>query len=314
MSTPLSWQGRARSRRRSHPNRDPLYAVARKRRAQRARKRIPGRVIFWLIVIFAGELIVAANRSPAVAVRHIRVHGIAGLPAPEQQAVVEAMRITPRTSVLRFPTKRLETQAKLLPCTKEVRISRRLPDTVDVRIVARQPDAIVVCPTGSWEVAGDGMVLRPLRAGITACSIMCSDGIAASPGHMITDALVRSAVDIAASRKHPQAFALANIAVDRYRDICLNTKDGVAIRLGSSDEMGTKLALLDRVYAREPHIGERVSSIDLQCPSAPACTPRPAGNGAPATTAAVASDADSGDSVASNDTVEAGRTHSRRRH
>ena len=51
-------------------------------------------------------------------------------------------------------------------------------------------------------------------------------------------------------------------------------RDGVAFQLGQPDDVDAKIALVNRIYAREPNIGQTLASVNLTCPSAPACTPR----------------------------------------
>jgi hypothetical protein len=50
--------------------------------------------------------------------------------------------------------------------------------------------------------------------------------------------------------------------------------DGIAIRLGTSDELDTKLALVEKIYRTQPDLAEKVEAIDLTAPEHPACLPR----------------------------------------
>ncbi|HZO91053.1 MAG TPA: FtsQ-type POTRA domain-containing protein [Chthonomonadaceae bacterium] len=104
-------------------------------------------------------------------------------------------------------------------------------------------------------------------------------------GVALDDPALTAAIQIWQSARQDKMVRIAKIEVDQSGNICLNMLDGIPIQLGQAEDLPTKLALVRRIYAREPNIARRLVAVNLSCPSWPACTPRqplPSEHGAPA--------------------------------
>ena len=239
-------------------------------------RRVRRKVLITLYSVLAVEMIMTALFAPALHVRRVRVEGLNGLAPAEEAQVLSAVALAPKTNWLRAPIGRMEQRLRALPWIRTATVRRRVPNLIVADIAVRQPALLVQSGADQFELDTAGVPIRPARPGDTAQmpAVVLDRPRAIRPGVPLQDELVLAAMQTyAAFRKQP-GIHIAKIEVDQSDNICLNMQDGVVVQFGNTDAFDSKIALLQRIYAREPDIAQRLMAINLSCPTWPACTPR----------------------------------------
>ncbi len=261
------------SGRSSEPARHKARRRAGKRTPILSRTRL--RVFAWCLALVAAACCVTGvYRSPLVAVRHVSITGLGGLLPEEAAAVQNAAALPAGTNIFHVRTGRMEGALSRVPSVESARVARRLPDRVEISIVPRVPVAILACAGTRWELDAAGFAIRAARLERKLVEIALPFDCSISAGQHVDIPGVAGALVAAALATHGTRLEIAKIEVDQNADICLNMADKVAIRIGHTDKLDTKLALVRRIYEERPDIGAEVEAIDLRCPDAPACLPR----------------------------------------
>jgi cell division septal protein FtsQ len=240
----------------------------------RFRRRVLGVLYVTLCVL----LVAALFTSPVFGIRHVQVAGITTLPDVEAAAVLRATALPPNTNWLRAPVTTLTNRLRALPFVQSADVSRRLPNRVEARILPRQSRLIVKVGDSHYEVDRFGV---PIRAASQEAMQRLPLVVLERPrpvhlGDPFNEDAVTAAIQILQSAQEAFPVRIAKIEVDQTDDMCLNMQDGLPILLGKADALPTKLALVRRIYAREPDVAHRLAAINLTCPTWPACTPRDA--------------------------------------
>jgi cell division septal protein FtsQ len=236
--------------------------------------------------------------SPLLYVRQVRVLGSAGLSPLERVATAAAVRFPPRTNLLKASPSRIEAAILRLPWVASVSVRRHLPGTIDIFVHPRRPVAVLNTAAGPFELDANGVAIRRSQAPPPVPQVAVAAQVAPRPGIRVADGSTQTALVVARWTMGRAKGHVTKIVVDQAADMCLNTDDNVEVHLGQADGLNEKLALLGRIYARDPGISNRIGAINLSYPKAPACTPRGVGEGvsaAPADgTAAAGPDRDTG--------------------
>lgn len=245
--------------------------------ALRLRRR---RVLLGLYSLIAIEACAALLTSPVFAVRQIVVSGTENLPRNEAAQVIEAAHLPERTNWFLIPTgtvgRRLSAQPWLR--SEETSLVRRLPNLYRVSIAARQP--VAVLETGrpndpACEIDAFGIPIRAARAAaVLLPRIKISSLLLPRLGTQIVNHGLQSALEILATPLTAPCPAVVKIEVDQNSNLCLNMKDGIAVRLGVREDVSASLTQIQTIYAAEPRLAWRMASIDLSCSTAPVCTNR----------------------------------------
>ena len=153
-----------RSRRTPHKEGQTKRAPRRAAEVRRARHV----ALIALYVVLVVELGTALLTSPALAVKQIRIRGLAALTAQEVGAVTLAASLPPRTNWLRAPLGKQEEHLQGFPWIRTAIAKRRFPNAVEIDVSARTPVIQAVLGGERWEVDEDSFALRPVRAGLTS--------------------------------------------------------------------------------------------------------------------------------------------------
>ncbi|HZP84857.1 MAG TPA: FtsQ-type POTRA domain-containing protein [Chthonomonadaceae bacterium] len=174
-----------RKRRRRVPPRPAAHASRHARppriaEVYRARRR----VLASLYVVLGLLLVAAALTSPIVAVKRVRLAGLAGLPASEADLTLQTAAVSPGTNWLRAPVRSIEERLRALPWVRAASVSRRFPNTVEAQITARQPCVLAQTSAGLFEVDAEGVPIRRARpeiAGFQAEQPPMQDAASSAP-------------------------------------------------------------------------------------------------------------------------------------
>jgi len=233
--------------------------------------RRPATVWFTSAALIA-TCLAAVLASPALMVRRVEVAGLAGLTPYEAQRTLEAARPVRPVHLARLEARSAFPDLACLPWVRTVSVRRRPPGTLTIVVTPRSPAACVCTTRGCWAVDGDG---NPIRPGVTPAVPAITwepDGLA--PEKASADPTLRSALEVARWVRNVPAVVSPKIVVDRNRELCLNTGDGLTVLLGQADDLDAKLESLERVYRAEPSVSAKLLSIDLRTVEVPVCTPR----------------------------------------
>lgn len=247
------------------------------------RRRSPGQVrrtrriaLLTLYTALGVELLAALLTSPVLEVKKVKVQGVGGLPAEESAATLQAAALPPRANWLRAPIRSTEAQLRALPWVHTAHIARRLPNTLEMTLTPRTPILQVQSGAARYEVDADSVPIRlarPEDAGRLPLVVL-QRPCELRPGVALQETSVRTALQVTQTIGPQILVRIAKIEVDQSDNMCLNMQDGIRIQLGQEDELPAKIALVQRVYAREPDIARRLIAMDLSSPAWPACTPR----------------------------------------
>jgi cell division septal protein FtsQ len=251
----------------------PVRSVPPRSHAKARRARV--RTLSWLYALLGVECFAAFLTTPILVVRRVTVRGTTTLPPAEAQATLTSARIAPGTNLLRVPVQKMEAEIRRHAWVRSVSLRRRLGE-LEVQITPRQPVLIAQTARGEVELDAEGVVIRPAQGASQARlpRIVLNMSRMARPGSPLDHWTVRASLLAVRADSQPSPARVVKIEVDQNDNLCLNMHDGVKVQLGTPEDMPTKLALLQRIYSREPDIAQRLAAINLSCPSWPACTPR----------------------------------------
>ena len=268
-----------------------LHGMARSAPANRARTRpatralrpavLRGMILVALWIALAVELVLAVFHSPWFEVRQVRVEGVKAITASEVQMLESAVRLPAGTNTFSALLKWRGKSAAKLPFVQRVQVRLAGLHKLTVRVRPRIPVAVVASPAGRWEVDGQGRVIRADRGDTRLPLVETAENRQFTLGNVIPDDAVLQVLQGILPAEG--GLRVAKVHVDPQGNLCLNMVDGVEVQMGQPDQLNAKLRLLERIYREEPGIGSRVSSINLSCIEAPACTPRaaPSASGMP---------------------------------
>jgi cell division septal protein FtsQ len=250
-------------------SRGPRPAEVRKRRH---------RVLITLYAVLGAEIGFALLTSPALAIRKMRVYGLADLPLWEQEQTLRALQIGSATNWFRAPLRRMREDTRGLPWVRATSVERSYSWTLFARVTPRQPFlALKVGPTW-YETDADGVPIRIARPDVAKRlpHVVLQQERTVHNGLPLGDPALTAGIQILQEWTQEGTVHIAKIVIDQSGNICLNMRDGMKFQIGQAEDVAAKIALVKNIYARDPGIGQMLASVNLSCPSAPACTPRAA--------------------------------------
>ena len=243
------------------------------------------RTVRMLYAVLGIEIIAAVFTSPALTVDKVRVKGLETLPEVERAQTLQALTLPRSTNLLRVPFQRLRRGANALPWVSEAGVPHSWGRAVTVNVTPRRP--LFACKVGTewYEMDSSRVPIRIARPTVInhLPHVVLHQEIVAQPGFAVQDTALAGAIHIlqmlpqnSANTVQENRVNIAKIVIDQSDNICLNMRDGMEFKFGQADDLAAKVALVRRVYAKDPAIGQMLASINLSSPSAPACTPRAA--------------------------------------
>jgi len=264
------------------------------------RGRLPGisRVALIPVVLLAivclGALGVFGYRlisaSGAFDVEQVHVTGAGTATTTVQRAVLQQAG---GHSMLEVDPTALAAALATLPRVQSATVDRAFPNTLEIHVVPERAVAIAPTADGRVVLSASGRVLGPVARGTIGLPV-----IAAAPadipgvGGTVTSAGVRQELKLAAAPQRGLRFQVIGFGQD---GLTARAANGMAIRFGDSEDVGTKLKVARSVLRRADGT---VQYVDVSVPAAPvlrqdAADPLTA-NAPPPTAPAIVADASGG--------------------
>ncbi len=226
-------------------------------------------VLFSLLI---AECVAGLLTSPALAIRKVTITGVGGLQEPEAASVIGSATTLSHANWLRAPIYSVEQSLRSMAWVRAVHVTRQFPDRANVHLSLRQPTLILQTGICRYEMDDEGM---PIRLAASATSglprVIFPPAMPVRCGVRIDDPSLATAAQILRQTRQGTAVRIAKIEVDQSHNLCLNMQDGILIRIGQAESINTKMAIIRRIYTRRPDIARTLATIDVTCPSAPAC-------------------------------------------
>lgn len=241
-----------------------------------------GRILAFLA---AASALCAAAAFPASALfdlQSITVEGNTVVPAAE---ILERIGLHPGDSAFRVNASRIRSRLRSDPRLEDASVALEFPARLTVAVRERSPVAALALGDGYLLLAADGVAIARARAP-GPYLLLRVDGPGppwVQAGTAVPSADARLGAGVAGSLPEPLREAVAALRVDRGGEVVLQTRDGVAVRLGGADGIDARLAMVPQVLAAVRARGLRVAYVDLRVPGSVIVKPvdAPPGPGAP---------------------------------
>ena len=228
------------------------------------------------LALFLAEAGVLLLAYPALRVTQVRVQGAETLTT---QQVFEEAQVPSRTNIfwmLRQPlTRRLEADPVIDHASRRIELPHRLVLTV----AERRPWAVLAGDGAFWLLDKKGVPYRQLDGPLPGVPLVQAAAGALPEtvvlGRPLGLSWLPDAYRLLALVQAAPALDAAKITVDQNRNLCLNSKDRLQIRLGQPDALPLKVALAAAtVTANGGALARTAAYIDVSCPRQPVFMPR----------------------------------------
>lgn len=223
----------------------------------------------WRPLVVAGAALVLAlgglalTRTGLFHVRSVDVGGNAHLSRAE---VVRLAGVTTRSNAIWLDEDAARARLEQDPWVARAEVEVSLPWTVRVTILERTPVATMDRGAGPLLVAGDGTVLGAAVRTSGLPSIVTPPSWVAG----VEQVDLQGAARALGSLEPAILERVHRVEVDPVQGLSLVLKDGVRVSFGSARLLDQKARALGDVLAWAEQMGERVRSIDVTAPTAPA--------------------------------------------
>ena len=205
----------------------------------------------------------AVSRSSVFDARAVEVAGVEHLSRAE---VIDLAGVSTDTNVVWLDEATIERRLESHPWIAAADIHAALPGTIQIRVLERSPVAIAVDGGRRLLVAGDGTVLGPATTDERLPSIeLPAAGSVEGPRSSLGGAArALGAMDAELRARVRQV----TVGIDGTLEVWL--RDGIRVRFGSPTEMVPKALALHQVLRWAEAEGERLRSVSVVAPGAPA--------------------------------------------
>lgn len=253
------------SRRRTRPAR---RTSRRPERRRRYRINAPRLILSLLLILLAGESVLAVLKLPWFEIRQVVIEGRS---LADRNFVVRSAQIPAKSNIFTFPAHTIADRLRPNPIIKGVTVSRRFPNKLVVRITERRPYAVLSARGTFCEIDASGIPFRLVAVPDPKLPVLsCSVPQAIKLGKPITAPAFNLAAKCLRLAQPFRKLSIRKITVDPNNDLCLNTQDGILIRLGQPQLMEGKLEKAEQTIDLVPHL----EYVDVTCPEAPALKPK----------------------------------------
>ncbi|MCS6913295.1 MAG: FtsQ-type POTRA domain-containing protein [Myxococcales bacterium] len=201
------------------------------------------------------------RRSPHFALRTIRISPTNHVP---REVLLQRAQLALGENLFRVNLARAERALMAEPWIRRARLRRELPDTVVLEIEEHQARALVALGA-LYLTNADGVVFKratPEEArGLPVVTGIGREGYIAD--RATAQAQIRQALAVLDVFCAPGRPSIGEVHLDLLGGATLYTETGVAIRLRTTDAIGTRLASFDAVWAELNRRGERPAVIFL---------------------------------------------------
>ena len=191
---------------------------------------------------------------------------VTGLTSSDAATVRLAITREARTmTTLHVDHDALESAVERFPVVRGLEVSPDFPHGLRVHVIEYQPAAIAVSDSGRVPVAGDGTILRGIRAKGNLPTI---DVDGAVGGDSLTDATARDAAAVAGFAPAVLRSRIENVQKRSDDGYVAELRDGPELLFGSARQLRAKWAAAARVLADLEARG--ATYVDLRIPGRPA--------------------------------------------
>ena len=201
--------------------------------------------------------------SSLVAVDKVQVTGLTSSDAASVRLAITREARTMTT--LHVDHDALESAVERFPVVRGLEVSPDFPHGLRVHVIEYQPAAIAVSDSGRVPVAGDGTILRGIRAKGNLPTI---DVDGAVGGDSLTDATARDAAAVAGFAPAVLRSRIENVQKRSDDGYVAELRDGPELLFGSARQLRAKWAAAARVLADLEARG--ATYVDLRIPGRPA--------------------------------------------
>jgi cell division protein FtsQ len=239
-------------------------------RAQGRRRLVILLAVLGTLAALGGYKLLAM--SSAFAVDHVTVEGApAGLQSDIQAAVSDAAS---GRNLLNVDRGAIAHRLALMPYVKSVSVDRAFPHTLAVTVQVEHPAVAVESAKTSYLVAGDGRVLESRTTPPKRLPrVLLSSASTLLVGRSSGDADVQAALAVLGQAPHDFGARVGRITelIPHGGAITAVVGKRLKLRLGAPDQLGLKLAVVERVMRRITHQQRaEVAYIDVSAPGRPA--------------------------------------------
>ena len=206
--------------------------------------------------------------SPLVAVRQVRVTGVAG---PDARQIRAALTLAARNmTTLDVRVGQLRTAVAPYPVVKDLRVSTQFPHGMRIRVIEGLPVGALVAGGHAIAVSGDGTVLHDIPTGS-----LPSVPVALLPGgSQITDRNALDALALLADAPPRLTGRIEQVTRVAPHGLVVQLRSGPALYFGDDTDLDAKWSAATEVLADSSSAG--ATYIDVTDPSRPAAGASPA--------------------------------------
>lgn len=223
------------------------------------------------------EVAAALRFSPAFAIREVRVEGIR-LTTPTQ--VIQAARVADGSNWLLLHRAQISRRLEQVPTIAEAVVSYGMPGKVKIRVFERQPVASLRTADRAYWVDELGVPFWQSDGSVVMPTIRVEAPLKVVLGRPITNASVKSALEIIGRYLPEYPLPVAEITIDREGNLCLNMKGGLPpVRLGDGTALADKMILTAELWTQS-QVVQQAEYFDVSCVEKPVWKPREGAKGA----------------------------------
>jgi len=233
----------------------------------RRRVSVRVRVVLAAVAILGGCWLWLRD-SPLVAVRQVRVTGVAG---PDARQIRAALTLAARNmTTLDVRVGQLRTAVAPYPVVKDLRVSTQFPHGLRIRVIEGLPVGALVAGGHAIAVSGDGTVLHDIPTGS-----LPSVPVALLPGgSQITDRNALDALALLADAPPRLTGRIEQVTTVAPHGLVVQLRSGPALYFGDDTDLDAKWSAATEVLADSSSAG--ATYIDVTDPSRPAAGASPA--------------------------------------
>ncbi len=216
-----------------------------------------------LLFLLLLELVVTAFTSPWFYITNIKIEGTKIL---NPKAVVNELNIPPKTNLFRLQTRPLVQRLLKNPLILRASVHKAIPRTLVVRITERKPLLTLSTNGKYYEVDRYSVPFRIISKPPTDLPlVICETTQKIILGKPLKTQSLNSAIECLLIAKQKKNFTVAKIFVDQNGDLCLNTSDGLEVKLGRPAKLSVKLDIVESALEQMPNIRTDAEYIDVRC-------------------------------------------------
>ncbi|MDH7480678.1 MAG: FtsQ-type POTRA domain-containing protein [Armatimonadota bacterium] len=216
-----------------------------------------------LLFLLFLELVATAFTSPWFYITNIKVEGTKIL---SPKAVVQYLNIPPKTNLFRLQTRRLVKRLQCNPVVFRASVHKVVPGTLVVRITERKPILTLSANDKYYEIDRYSVPFRIVpKPSANLPLVICPAPRKILLGKPLKTQNFNSAIECLLLAQQKKNFTVAKIFVDQNGDLCLNTSDGLEVKMGRPNKLDEKLDIVESAMEQLPSARTGAEYIDVSC-------------------------------------------------